>query len=142
MSIKPSHSVCPMVINLASLNPRLILELKVESLQILLKLIKHTKKSRVFAFWYVFLPNCVFNPCKKGILELINHTDQQTRERALDLLMEIFQSSATHLQLANAHCRAGSFTPVCLEFASALGRYEVVSFLSVCKSIRKILLSL
>ena len=125
-SIKTSHSVCPMVINMDSLNPRLNLELKVESLQILLKLIKHTKKSRVFAFWYVFLPNCVFNPCKKGILELINHTDQQTRERALDLLMEIFQSSATHLQLANAHCRAGSFTPVCLEFASALGRYEMI----------------
>ena len=122
-SIKTSHSVCPMDINLASLNPRLCLELKIESLQLLLKLFKNTKKSRVFAFWYVLLPNCVFNPCKKGVLELINHTDQQTRERTLDLLMEVFQSSTTHLQLANAHCRAGSFTPVCLEFALALGRY-------------------
>ena len=129
-SIKTSHSVCPMDINLASLNPRLCLELKIESLQFLLKLFKNTKKSRVFAFWYVLLPNCVFNPCKKGVLELINHTDQQTRERTLDLLMEVFQSSTTHLQLANAHCRAGSFTPVCLEFALALGRYIKPFFLS------------
>ena len=134
-TIKTSHSVCPLVINLSSINPRQSLELKVESLQLLHKLFKHTKKSRLFAFWYVLLPNCVFNPCKKGILELINHTDQQTRERTLDLLMELFQSSTTHLQLANAHCRAGSFTPVCLEFALALGRYALILVFLSCTNL-------
>ena len=40
----------------------------------------------------------------------------------LNLLIETFQSSKTHLLLANAHCPSLSFTPVCLEFALALGR--------------------
>ena len=47
--IKTSHTVCPVVINLGSINPRTSLELKVESLQLLHKLFKHTKKSGFFA---------------------------------------------------------------------------------------------
>ncbi len=125
--MRTGHSVSPMSLNVASLNPRARVELKVKSLQVLHKLVKQTKKSRTFAFWYVFLPTCPFNPCKNGALELINHPDQMVREKALDLLMEVFQSSTTHLLLANAHCRAGSFTPVCLEFALALGRYNLMS---------------
>lgn len=121
-SMRNSHSISPIQVDLSSLNSKTLVELKVESLKLLQKLLKHTKKSRIFAFWYALLPKCAFNPCKNGILELINYPDQVVRETALDLMMELFQNSTTHLLLANAHCRAGSFTPVCLEFALALGR--------------------
>lgn len=119
---RSNHSVSLVPVDLSGVDSKSVIQLKVESLQVLQKLVKSVKKSRVFAFWYVFLPGCAFNPCKVGILELINHCDQSVREQALDLLMATFEGSTTHLLLANAHCRAGSFTPVCLDFALTLGR--------------------
>jgi hypothetical protein len=118
----PSATISPAKLNMSSLKPRDSHELKLASLRLLSNLAKCVKKSRLFAFWYVFLPGCAVNPCKRGILELVNHPDVQIRERTLDLMVDIFRGSATQLQLANAHCRSGSFTPVCLEFAIALGR--------------------
>ena len=121
--IRTTHSIHPVSFGpLTSLTPSAISDLKIRCLQTLCLLFKKSRKSRVFAFWYVLLPDCAFNPCKKGILELVLHRDFDLREKALDLLLETFTGSATHLQLANAHCRTSSFTPVCLEFAHALGR--------------------
>ena len=117
-------NISPPNLDLTSLKPRAEMEVKLASLNFLITLVKSVKKSRVFAFWYVFFPKCAFNPCKSGIFELVNHPDPQVREKVLDLLSETFQSSKTHLQLANAHCKSGSFTPVCLEFALGLGRYD------------------
>ena len=125
--VQLSHSISPVSINLSSLDARSHHDLKETSLQVLSTLFRKAKKSRTFAFWYILLPNCAFNPCHQGLLELINHPDLIIRERALDLMVDTFQSSSTHLQLANAHCKSGSFTPVCLEFALALGRYLVFS---------------
>lgn len=119
---KSSQSVCPLEIDLSSLKDEEINDLKAASLHTLLVLIKTVKKSRIFAFWYVFLPKCTFNPANRGILELITYPCLAVREKALELISVTFQSSSNHLQLANAHCKPGSFTPVCLEFAQALAR--------------------
>lgn len=122
MPIRTNQSIHVNAHDFSTLSSRVACELKIESLRILTSLFKHTKKSRIFSFWYALLPGCTFNPCQKGILELICHPDHRIQEKALDLLLETFLSSSTHLQLANAHCRTASFTPVCLEFALALGR--------------------
>lgn len=128
-TVKSNHTVSLAPADLSGWDSKTVIQLKVESLQVLQKLVKNVKKSRVFAFWYVFLPGCAFSPCKVGILELINHSDHTVREQALDLMMATFEGSTTHLLLANAHCRAGSFTPVCLDFALALGRYVKIRFI-------------
>ena len=119
---RSSQSVCPLELDLTGLCQDEVIELKTASLQTLLVLIKHVKKSRIFAFWYIFLPKCTFNPCKRGILELVTYPSLHIREKTFELLAATFQSSSNHLQLANAHCKPGSFTPVCLEFAQALSR--------------------
>ena len=121
--VKTSQSVSPMKFDLSSLNHNELNELKTASLQTLIVLVKNVKKSRIFAYWYIFLPNCTFNQSKRGILELVTYPCMTVREKAFDLLVATFHSSSNHLQLANAHCKPGSFTPVCLEFAQALSRY-------------------
>ena len=123
MASKSSQSVCPLELDLSALSQEEINELKAASLQSLLLLFKTVKKSRIFAFWYIFLPKCTFNPARRGILELITYPCLAVREKALELMSVTFQSSSNHLQLANAHCKPGSFTPVCLEFAQALARF-------------------
>lgn len=121
-SSRLANSICLVNLKTSSLKPITSLECKLASLDLLALLVRSVKKSRVFAFWYTFLPGCAFSPCKKGIFELINHPSHEIKEKTLDLMVQTFQNSSTHLQLANAHCKSGSFTPVCLDFALALAR--------------------
>ncbi len=134
LDLEPKSSTCvnqtgdltkqlsPKKVNFVGAKPRDVQVLKLASLKVLSLLFKHAKKSKLFAYWYCLLPRCPNNPSKRGILELVEHPDWQIRESTLNLMSELFSASTVHLQLANAHCRSGSFTPVCLEFALALGR--------------------
>ena len=53
--------------------------LKVSCLDLLAHLIKHAKKSRVFSFWYAFLPGASSSPFKLGIFDLLDHTNEGVR---------------------------------------------------------------
>ena len=53
--------------------------LKVSCLDLLAHLIKHTKKSRVFSFWFAFLPGASSSPFKLGIFDLLDHTNEGVR---------------------------------------------------------------
>lgn len=105
-----------------ALRPRDTQALRLASLKTLSVLFKTAKKSKIFSFWYALLPGCASNPYKRALFDLVGHPDVQIREATLAIIANLFTGSATYLQLANAHCRSGSFTPVCLEFANALAR--------------------
>ena len=53
--------------------------LKVSCLELLAHLIKHAKKSRVFSFWYAFLPAASSSPFKFGIFDLLEHANEAVR---------------------------------------------------------------
>ena len=53
--------------------------LKVSCLDFLAHLLKHAKKSRVFSFWFAFLPEASSSPFKLGIFELLDHTNEGVR---------------------------------------------------------------
>ena len=50
--------------------------LKITCLDLLSHLIKLAKKSRVFSFWYAFLPEANSNPFKLGIFDLLDHANE------------------------------------------------------------------
>ena len=56
------NSICPPDLGISKLKPRIESDLKLTSINFLTLLVKSVKKSRVFAFWYVFFPKCTFNP--------------------------------------------------------------------------------
>ena len=53
-----------------------LLLLKESCLGLLTHLVKSTKKSRVFSFWYAFLPDASSNPFKLGIFDLLDHSHE------------------------------------------------------------------
>ena len=53
-----------------------LLLLKESCLSLLTHLVKSTKKSRVFSFWYAFLPDASSNPFKLGIFDLLDHSHE------------------------------------------------------------------
>ena len=55
--------------------------LKVSSLELLSLLVHTAKKSRVFSFWYAFLPGATSNPFKLGVFDLLDHKNEVVRAK-------------------------------------------------------------
>jgi hypothetical protein len=76
-----------------------------------LSLLKSTKKSRQFAFWFAVLPACQrLSPYKSALFDLLRDQDDAIRQILFSILQTFFDGSASFLQLANAHCRITRWT--------------------------------